>query len=100
MYAAINSPKPGYEFAEAEWFCEVIVRTGCQGLHHVVHLIANTHDDDSSLRGEITDLPASLNAIETRHLQIEQDEVKMPLPDGSQSFFPTSSFFCSKSAGP
>lgn len=67
----MDSPKPGYEFAEAEWLCDIIVRTGFQSIHDVVHPITNTHDDNSSLRGEITDLPTSLNAPDTRHLEVQ-----------------------------
>ena len=82
LYAAQNSAQPGYQFAEAKWLGDVIVRAGPQSIHHVILPIANTHHHDSGPRGNATNLPASLQPPHSRHLQIKQDQIKRPLPDG------------------
>ncbi len=73
------SPQARHQFAKADRFGEVVVRTRLESPHHIILRIAHSDHDNPNLRQERPDLAAGLHSSDSRHVHVEQHQIKWAL---------------------
>ena len=74
-HAAQDDVHPGDEFARAEGLGDVIVAADLEAQHAIDFVVARGEKQDRNVRG-LSDFPADVQAVEFRHADIQNDQVR------------------------
>jgi hypothetical protein len=77
LHASQQRPHAGQQFLGAEWLDQVIVRAGIQTGHAVFHLAFGGEHEHRHGIGQPAQFRADFVAVELRHHDVEQDQVRL-----------------------
>ena len=84
-HAAQDDVHPGDEFARAEGLRDVIVTADLEAQHAIDLVVARGEKQDRNVRG-FSDFPADVQAVEFRHADIQNDQVRPVAGKAGQCF--------------
>ena len=84
-HAAQDDVHPGDEFARAERLGDVIVTADLEAQHAIDFVIARGEKQDWEVRG-FSDFPADVEAVEFRHADVQNDQVRPVVSKARQCF--------------
>jgi hypothetical protein len=90
---------PGYELAKADGLGDIVVGAGLQSPHHVVLGLSNSHHQDPDFGRECAYLTASFHASDSRHIDVEEHQIKRVVGKDINGFLPAARLFDNKAVG-
>ena len=76
---AEKGPNAGLQFQNVEWLGDIVIRPALKS-HQLVGILPPGSEDDNGHSGKFPNAHTGLKPVQPRHHQIQQDQVKGPLP--------------------